>query len=154
MPHSPVDHEHALVPIEPPPVETERRAVDSLNWSEIAFELELDAMARQIALNCIVQSYQSPLLRLAFLPELEVILKPEMEQQIKRAIERKLGVSLNLEFISSPSLDFETPHQADVRRQEEERQQRIREIRQDAQVQQLKAAFGADLIEDSVQKQR
>ena len=133
---------------------SDRQAVDSLNWSEIAFELELEGMARQIAINSIVLSYQQGRLQLAFLPELEVILKPEMEQQIKRAIEHKLELSLSLEFIRSSTLDYETPQEAGVRKQEEGRQQLIQRIHHDPQVQQLKTVFAAELIEDSVIKQR
>ena len=123
-----------------------------LNWSELAFELELNAVPRQIVLNCIVESYTDKHLILAFLPELEVMLKPDLERQIKQAIEHKLGVSLNLELKSSATLAVETPHQAEVRKQEEERQSMIRSIRQDALVQQLKTVFSAELVEDSVQK--
>jgi len=123
-----------------------------LNWSELAFELELNAVPRQIVLNCIVESYTDKHLILAFLPELEVMLKPDLERQIKQAIEHKLGVSLNLDLKSSATLAVETPHQAEVRKQEEERQSMIRSIRQDALVQQLKTVFSAELVEDSVQK--
>lgn len=129
-----------------------RQAKDVLNWSELAFELDLNAVSRQFVLNCIVESYTDKHLILAFLPELEVMLKPDLERQIKQAIEHKLGVSLNLELKSSATLAVETPHQAEVRKQEEERQSMIRSIRQDALVQQLKTVFSAELVEDSVQK--
>lgn len=129
-----------------------RQATDTLNWSETAFDLDLDALARQIALNSVVQSYQHDHLKLALLPELEVMLKAGMERQIKQAIEHKLEVSLTLEFNSMPSLDVETPHQALVRKLELERQDVIRQIHLDPVVQQLKSVFGAELIEHSVKK--
>ncbi len=131
---------------------TAKPAADRLNWSVLAFDLELDAIARQIALNSIVQSYHENTLKLSFLPELELMLKPDIEKQIKQALEQQLGVSLNLEFISTPSLDAETPHQADLRQQEEERQAVIQQIRQDEVYQQLHDVFGAELIEQSVRK--
>ena len=118
----------------------------------MAFELELDALARQLALNSVVLSYQDTQLKLAFLPELDVMLNRELEQQIKTAIEVKLGLSLNIEFISQPVLQVETPHQADVRKQEQARQQVIQHIRQDPVVQQLNSLFAAELIEQSVKK--
>jgi hypothetical protein len=46
----------------------------------------------------------------------------------------------------------ETPQQADLRMQEQERQAVIRSIRQDSEVQQLEQIFGAKLIENSVKK--
>jgi len=89
---------------------------------------------------------------LAYLPELEVMIKPEFKQQIKQAIESALGVSLELEFISKPVLHSETPQQAFVRQQEEERQAAIAAIRQDPVVQKLNQVFAAELIEQSVKK--
>lgn len=133
-------------------VDTTREADDSLNWSELAFELKLDGLARQLAMNCVVNSYLDNRLHLVFLPELELMLKPDIESQIKQALEDKLGVSLKLEFSSQATLDCETPQQADIRKQEQHRQQVIQSIRQDPVVQQLKTVFGAELIEDSVQK--
>ena len=103
-------------------------------------------------MNSVVKSYADNRLHLVFLPELEVMLKPDIESQIKQAIEHKLGVSLNLEFGSTASLDCETPHQADVRKQEQHRQQVIQSIKQDPVVMQLKTVFGAELIEESVKK--
>ena len=132
--------------------ETLRQADDSLNWSNLAFELELDGIARQFAMNCVVKSFADNRLQLIYLPELEIMLKPDIEAQIKQAIEHKLGVSLNLEFASTTSLDCETPQQADVRKQEQHRQLTIQSIQQDPVVMQLKTVFGAELVEDSVKK--
>lgn len=133
-------------------VDTTRVADDSLNWSELAFELKLDGLARQLAMNSVVSNYTDNKLHLIFLPELELMLKPDVESQIKQAIEDKLGVSLKLEFSSQATLGCETPHQAYIRKQEQHRQQAIQTIKQDPVVQQLKTVFGAELIEDSVQK--
>ncbi|MBT3202958.1 MAG: hypothetical protein HOM14_04550 [Gammaproteobacteria bacterium] len=118
----------------------------------MAFDLELDGLARQLAMNCVVDTYSDNQLCLIFLPELEVMLKPDVEAQIKQAIEHKLGVSLKLEFRRSASLDCETPHEADVRKQEQHRQQVIQSIKLDPMVMQLKTVFGAELIENSVVK--
>lgn len=127
-------------------------ASDELHWSESAFELDLGALARQFALNSIVKSYQDHELKLAFLPELEVMLNADIEKQIKQAVETKLGVSLKLELVSLPTLDVETPQEAGVRKLEQERQTVIQQIHQDPVVIQLKSVFGAELIEPSVKK--
>ncbi len=118
----------------------------------MAFDLKLDGMARQLAMNCIVKSYSNNHLHLVFLPELEVILKPEIELQIKQAIESKLGLSLNIDFSSQSMLDCETPQQADIRKQEQHRQQMIQSIKQDSLVVELNKYFGAELVENSVQR--
>jgi hypothetical protein len=127
-------------------------ATDDLNWSQVAYQLELNAVARQLVLNSVVVSWQKNHLQLGFLPELEVMLNQDLEAQIKRAIEAKLGLSLNLIFKSQPTLDAETPQQAFEREQEQARQQVILQIRQDPVVQQLNALFGAELLEHSVRK--
>ena len=125
---------------------------DELNWSELAYQLELNAVARQLVLNSVVISWQQNHLKLGFLPELEVMLNQDLEGQIKRAIEAKLGLSLNLVFQSQAVLDAETPQQAFERKQEQARQQVILQIRQDPVVRQLNTLFGAELIEHSVKK--
>ena len=129
-----------------------RLANDELNWSEIAFDLKLDGIARQFVINSIVKSWAGNRLYLAFKPELEVMLKPELEAQIKHAIEQQLGVSLTLELSSQMALDVETPYQASLRKLEQERQQVIRAVEQDELVQQLKASLGVELVEASVKK--
>jgi DNA polymerase III subunit gamma/tau len=129
-----------------------QQASDELNWSQTAHELELDALAGQVVINCIVQSWQDNHLKLAYLPELELMIKPGIKEQIKQAIESRLGLELKLDFISVAKLDAETPQQAHVRLQQEERQSAIEAIRQDPVVQKLNSLFGARLIENSVKK--
>ena len=83
---------------------------------------------------------------------MEVILKADVRKQIKTAIEHKLGVSLKIEFISQPVLGAETPQQADTRKQEQARQNAIKQLRQNPVVRQLNTLFGAELVENSVKK--
>ncbi len=127
-------------------------AQDELDWSNLAFDLPLEGIGRQLALNSIVCSWQNNELVLGHLPELEVLVKPEIEDQIRQALGDRFGVSLKLELTSLPELPVETPQQAGVRRAEAERQTAIAAIRQDPVVQRLHSVFGAELIEDSVRK--
>jgi hypothetical protein len=144
--------EHSPLPAGEP--ESDRQARDELNWSDIAFDLKLDGIARQFAINSIVKSWADNRLHLAFKPELEVMLKPELEAQIKQAIGQQLGVSLTLELSTQAVLDVETPYEASLRKLEQERQQVMRAIEQDELVQQLKESFGVELVEASVKKQQ
>ena len=127
-------------------------AQDALNWSQLAHDLELDALAGQVVINSVVQSWNDDHLKLAHLPELELMIKPEIIAQIKRAVESRLGLELKLEFVSQQKLEAETPQQARLREQEEERQSAIAAIKQDPVVQKLNSLFGATLIENSVKK--
>ncbi len=126
------------------------QATDDLNWSQLSYELDLEAIARQIVINSVVAEYKDNNLKLIFLPNLEVMLKPEVEQQIRQAIEKKLGNSVQITFESQSVLNCETPYEAKLRLEEEQRQVAIAEIRQDPVVQELNQAFGAELIEESV----
>ncbi len=112
----------------------------------------MEGLAREVVLNAVVADYADGRLKLALLPELELMLKDDIQAQIKQAIEGQLGLSLKLEFECIPSLPVETPHQAEIRRQEQERQGVIGQIQQDPVVQQLKTVFGAELVEQSVRK--
>ena len=132
--------------------ETIAPADDALNWSRAAFDLELESIARQLALNSIVASWQDDQLVLAHLPELEVLVKPEIVDQIRQAISSRLGVSLTLELRSQPQLPVETPHQARQRELAAERTAAIQAIRRDPVVRKLQSAFGAELDESSVTK--
>ena len=130
----------------PPP------ASDELGWSGLAQRLQLDSMARQVALNSVVTAWADGRLELGLLPEMELMLKPEIREGIRRAIEAQLGVSLQLEFRSLDRLPCETPYQAARREAEQERQAVIEEIRRDPVVQDLERYFGARLDEDSVRR--
>ncbi len=123
-----------------------------MNWSELAFELQLDAIARQVVLDAVVESYDNDRLALGYPADMNVMLKPGIKEQIKQAIEARLGVSLAIEFNGRQSLEVETPRQADSRKQEELRQAAIRSIRQTPVVQQLNRLFAAELVEASVRK--
>lgn len=96
--------------------------------------------------------YHDGRLQLAHLPELELMLKPEIKNQIKASIEKKLSVSLAVEFVARPTLGVETPQQASLREQEEERRAAILRIREHGMVRQLKRLFNAELVETSVRK--
>ncbi len=129
-----------------------RQASDELNWSELAFELKLEGIAREFAINSIVTLWDQQRLQLQFKAELEVMRNPEIEAQIKQAIEQQLGVKFSLEMSSQDSLAVETPSEARARKLEQQRQQAIHAIRQDEMVQQLQSAFGVELNEASVRK--
>jgi hypothetical protein len=121
-----------------------------LQWSRLAFDLGLESIARQVALNSVVVSWQDDRLVLAHLPELELMVKPDIVDQIERAIAHRLEVSLTLELRSEPALEVETPQQARQRELAAERAAAIEAIRLDPVVRKLNSAFGAQLDESSV----
>lgn len=142
----------ATEPVAPEPVNGPAPATDVLGWSELAPRLQLDSMARQVALNCIVESHEDDRLMLALLPEMDVLIKPVIRDNIRKAIEAELGVSLQLEFTTRNSLPCETPAQAEARRAEQKRREVLEDIRRDSVVRELQQYFGAELDETSLRR--
>jgi len=125
---------------------------DSFDWSVLAFELGLQGLAQEIAINSIVESYDQNHLCLKLEPEILELANATIRDEITQAIESKLGVSLSVDLLAQDKLTVETPQQARIRAQEEHRRAAIDAIRQEAVVQKLHQAFGAELVESSVTK--
>ena len=133
-------------------VETIPQASDTIQWTKLAYDLGLQGLAQEIAVNSIVDSFESGYLYLKLSPELKELVSTGIEQEIRQAVESKLNVSCKLEMIGEVQLSSETPYQARVRVQEERRQAAIVAIRQSETVKKLNRAFGAELVESSVRK--
>ena len=121
-----------------------------LDWSRLAYELELGGLSQEIAANSLVDGYDDNRLKLKLLPEIRELATPAVEAEIRQALERKLGVSLQLELAAAESLGGETPLQARERRLESERLSAIDAIRRDETVLKLQRAFAVELDEASV----
>ncbi len=118
----------------------------------MAFELGLQGLAQEIAVNSAVDSFESNHLRLKLSPELKEIVSPAVEQEIRQSIESKLNVSCKLEFMAESKLEIETPYEARIRQQEAHRQAAIAVIKESEVVIKLNRAFGTELVESSVRK--
>lgn len=127
-------------------------ATDSLQWSQLAYDLGLQGLSQEIAVNSVVDSFESNHLRLKLSPELKEIVSPAIEQVIRQALETKLNVSCKLEFLAESVLQNETPYEARIRQQETHRQAAISVIKESEVVIKLNRAFGAELVESSVRK--
>ncbi len=127
-------------------------AIDSLQWSELAYDLGLQGLSQEIAINSVVDSSESNYFRLKLSPELKEIVSPSIEQEIRQAFESKLNVSCRLEFMAQSKLENETPYEARIRQQEAHRQAAISVIKESEVVIKLNRAFGAELVESSVRK--
>ncbi len=118
----------------------------------LAYELGLQGLAQEIAINSVVESYDRNHLCLKLQPEILELVNATIREEITQAIASKLGVSLTLDLRAQDQLEVETPQQARIREQEEQRQAAIDAIRQEDIVQKLHQAFGAELVESSVKK--
>jgi hypothetical protein len=122
------------------------------NWSAIAYELGLSGLAQEIVANSLLQSDADGRIKLQLPAELLELVNDVTRTEILQALELKLGVSLRLEFSAAAVLVGETPLQAKLRREQEERDAAIVAIREEATVKKLQHAFAAELDETSVVK--
>lgn len=118
----------------------------------MAYNLGLQGLAQEIAVNSVTDSFESNHLCLMLSPELKEIISPAIEKEIRRALDSKLDVSCKVEFIAESKLQIETPYQARIRQQEANRQAAISAINESEVVIKLNRAFGAELVESSVRK--
>ena len=133
----------------PPP---ELDTGNSIHWSSLAYELGLQGLAQEIAVNSTLYQADEFHFHLNLNPEILKLADPLIEDEIRQAITAKLGVSLNLELRAQDQLEVETPRLFLQRRLQEQREAVIEEIKRDSIVRKLGDAFDAELIVSSVRK--
>jgi DNA polymerase-3 subunit gamma/tau len=134
------------------PVNSEPRTDDSIHWSSFAYDLGLQGLAQEIAVNSTLERLDEHHFRLNIKPEILKLADLVIEDEIRQAIASKLGVSLKLELLAQDELLVETPQIFFQRRLGEQRQAAIEEIKKDITVRKLGEALGAELVESSVRK--
>jgi hypothetical protein len=124
----------------------------SIHWSSLAYELGLQGLAQEIAVNSTLDQLDESHFYLNLNAEILKLSDPLIEDEIRQAIASKLGVSLNIELRAQDQLQVETPRLFLQRRLQEQREAVIEEIKQDSIVRKLGDAFDAELIVSSVRK--
>ena len=132
--------------------QTAPTATASLDWSGLAYELGLTGLAQEIVANSLLESYRDGRLKLQLQPEIHELLNDLIKAEITQALEQKLGVSLQLDLAASGVTAGQTPLQAKIQRQQQERLVAIDAIRDEKLVKKLQHAFSAELDEASVVK--
>ena len=128
----------------------ESESVDSIHWSTLAYDLGLQGLAQEIAVNSTLDRLDDHRIRLSLNSEIFKLADSQIEDEIRQAIASKLGVSLKLELVAQDQLLVETPRLFLQRRLQERRLAAIDEIKRDSTVRKLRDAFGAELVESSV----
>jgi DNA polymerase-3 subunit gamma/tau len=144
---------------EPPPVtntgnhiQTASTATEPLNWSELVYELGLTGLAQEIVANSLLEYYRDGRLQLQLQPEIHELVNDLIKVEITQALEQELGVSLHLDLVATGVAGGQTPLQAKIQRQQQERLMAIDAIRDEKLVKKLQHAFSAELDEASVVK--
>ncbi len=132
--------------------QTAPTATASLDWSGLAYELGLTGLAQEIVANSLLESYRDGRLKLQLQPEIHELLNDLIKAEITQALEQKLGVSLQLDLAATGVSGGQTPLQAKIQRQQQERLLAIDAIRDEKLVKKLQHVFSAELDEASVVK--
>lgn len=133
-------------------IQTVSTATEPLNWSELVYELGLTGLAQEIVANSLLESYRDGRLQLQLQPEIHELVNDLIKVEITQALEQALGVSLHLDLVATGVAGGQTPLQAKIQRQQQERLMAIDAIRDEKLVKKLQHAFSAELDEASVVK--
>ncbi|MDH3630629.1 MAG: DNA polymerase III subunit gamma/tau [Gammaproteobacteria bacterium] len=143
-----------LAPVSGPDdhIQSTSTTTGSLDWSGLVYELGLTGLAQEIVANSLLESYRDGRLNLQLQPEIHELLNDLIKVEITQALEQKLGVSLQLDLSATGVSGGQTPLQAKIQRQQQERLVAIDAIRDEKLVKKLQHAFSAELDEASVVK--
>jgi len=133
-------------------VEPAALAATSLDWSILAYDLGLSGIAQELVANSELVSFDANRLQLQLARELHDLINDRTQAEILQALQQKLGVSLRLEMRAAGQLASQTPLQAKMLREQQERLAAIAAIREDRLVRKLQQAFEVELDESSVVK--
>jgi hypothetical protein len=139
------------MPKEKEAAQSKPAATDAIHWTELSYDLGLQGFAQAIATNSVVGNYEQNHLQLFLTSDFMKFVNPENQGEICQAIASKLGLSLILDLQIQDKLDAETPSETRLRKQQEHRQVAIESIKQEQTGKKLQRAFGAELVESSVQ---
>jgi DNA polymerase III subunit gamma/tau len=124
----------------------------SLDWSILAYDLGLSGIAQQLVANSELVSFSENRLQLQLTRELRDLVDDRNQAEILQALQQKLGLSLRLEMKVAGQMASQTPLQAKLLREQQERLDAIAAIREDRLVRKLQQAFEVELDESSVVK--
>jgi len=127
-------------------------ASGSLDWAGLAYELGLGGIALQLVANSELVAFTDNRLQLQLPRELHDLVNELTQAEILQALQQKLGVSLRLEMKSAEHMAGQTPLQAKLLREQQERCAAIAAIREDRLVRKLQQVFEVELDESSVVK--
>ena len=123
-----------------------------LDWSMLAYKLDLTGITQELVANSQFRSFTENQFVLQLPGELYELVNDLNRAEILQALQQKLGVSLRLELTATTSLTEVTPLQAKQQREHDERVSAIAAIRNDEMVRKLQHVFDAELDEASVVK--
>ncbi len=120
----------------------EPASVSTADWSALVESLELNGLARELAVNCALRQATTEQVRLALAPEHAQLLRPGVQDKLKSALHAVLrGQPAVVIEVDTP--DNDTPATVRKRAEENRRAKAVKAIQSDAFVQDLCKTFGA-----------
>jgi DNA polymerase-3 subunit gamma/tau len=142
----------ALEPVpEPAPLDASGGGDGMDDWQALIERLELKGVARELALNCVLEKRTADALVLAVDPGHARLLNESRRRQIEQVLSAHFGRSLDLQIRQEGELRGDTPARRQAREREARRRQAIHAIETDENVKALQDVFGATVNYDSIQ---
>ncbi|MBI1174765.1 MAG: DNA polymerase III subunit gamma/tau [Sideroxydans sp.] len=124
-----------------------------LDWAVLLGQLSVQGMAKELARNCVLESFSDGRLALLLAPQHKHMLSNKMAQdKLQAALADyfaqpvKLTVELGTDSAATPA----TPAAVEQREKLSRQQEAVAAIRQDAFVREAQAELGAQLVEDTI----
>ena len=124
--------------------------LSSKNWNQVFDQLDLDPGTKQLASHCYFVRYDETVIYLSMPEEKLNVFNGKHRKQLQDALSRFFEIKCNL-FLEEGSFSKESPNEIKEIEKRKELEDAQREIREDPNVQSLIEAFGAKVIESSVE---
>ena len=124
--------------------------LSSKNWNQVFDQLDLDPGTKQLASHCYFVRYDESVIYLSMPEEKLNVFNGKHRKQLQDALSRFFEIKCNL-FLEEGSFSKESPNEIKEIEKRKELEDAQREIREDPNVQSLIEAFGAKVIESSVE---
>ncbi|MEN8106443.1 MAG: DNA polymerase III subunit gamma/tau [Pseudomonadota bacterium] len=135
---------------QPPVTATAADSNDKAGWSDIVSQLNLKAVARELANNCVLQDITETSVRLSLDPAHSHLKNPDRVKQVEAALSGYYSRNIKLTVGETEQLATETPALKQVREQTERQAQAVASIEQDENIRAFQDNFGATINYDSI----
>ncbi len=119
------------------------------DWRGLIDASGIKGMMKQVAVNCVLQKREGPVMTLILDQQYAQLLTPNLQAKLQDALSQFLNEKIKLE-ISLGTSDKETPAQTQAKNEAEKQQLAEQLIEQDPVVQALKENFNAQIVPNSV----
>ena len=119
-------------------------------WSDIVGQLDLKALALELANNCALQEVTDSTVRLSLDPSHSHLKNETRVRQIEAALGKFYNRSVKLTITDTAELASETPARKQAREKSERQAQAVESIEQDENIRALQDTFGATINYDSI----